>query len=116
MASLPFRLVTCSISGQFWWPVAERHWLYNCVCLSLPHVRNWLVPSSELPAIFPASQLLNFGRFWWPVAERHWLYNCFWWPVAERHWLYDCVCLSLPHVRNGWYPAQNCELFFLSGG
>ncbi|KAJ7797759.1 hypothetical protein B0H14DRAFT_2618613 [Mycena olivaceomarginata] len=102
MASLPFGLVTCSISGQFWWPVAERHWLYNCVCLSLPHVRNGWYPAQNCELFFLLVTCLIFGRFWWPVAERHWLYNC--------------VCLSLPHVRNGWYPAQNCELFFLSVG
>ncbi|KAJ7787764.1 hypothetical protein B0H14DRAFT_2629017 [Mycena olivaceomarginata] len=90
----------------FWWPVAEKHRLYDCVCLSLL--------MSEMAGT--RLRTASYFPFWWPVAERHWLYNCFWWPVAEKHWLYDCVCLSLSHVRNGWYPAQNCQPFFLSGG
>ncbi|KAJ7756026.1 hypothetical protein B0H14DRAFT_2635234 [Mycena olivaceomarginata] len=102
MASLPFRLVTCSISGQFWWLVAERHWLYNCGCLSLPHVRNGWYPAQNCELFF----LNSSGRWLKGAGFTTVLVTCL---IFGQFW-------CLPHVRNGWYPTQNYKLFFLSGG
>ncbi|KAJ7312337.1 hypothetical protein DFH08DRAFT_822383 [Mycena albidolilacea] len=40
--------------------------------------------------------------------------------ILQQHCLSEVVLVAflslLSHVRNGWYPAQNCQPFFLSGG